>query len=268
MATPAQLKANRRNSQSSTGPRTAVGKATSSRNSTRTGLYAKSLIIDGEDPGELAALQQDYFDSCDPQGALETALVIQLIRYDWFLRRMAAVERQVWDGSIEHVRGYDHFEDSTSLLLAFNHADDRIILVQGRVASLSRSFHRTLNDLIRLQAIRAKRPTAQPPQPASPAAPEIGFVSPIPARRTRSTISPATKSARTPSIEIGFVPSITARQAPRTVATSSPAPSPRPPAPSCYNMESGKRWSLGLPSVENVHTCGPLRSLLDPCKIR
>jgi hypothetical protein len=175
MATPAQLEANRRNSQLSTGPRTETGKITSSRNSTRTGLYAKSLLIDGEDPEELAALQQDYLDSCDPQGAVETALVLELLRCDWLLRRMDAIETQLWNSSTEEGRRYADFTESQSLLFAYDNIEERLVVLQRRAASLSRAFHCALRDLTRLQSLRAKRPAPTPPDPA---ATEIGFVSP------------------------------------------------------------------------------------------
>ena len=43
----------------STGPRTAEGKAASSQNSFKHGLYSKQLVIQGEDPAELDALKAD-----------------------------------------------------------------------------------------------------------------------------------------------------------------------------------------------------------------
>jgi hypothetical protein len=48
MATQAQIDANRRNSQRSTGPVAAAGKAASCLNAVKTGLYAESLLIQGE----------------------------------------------------------------------------------------------------------------------------------------------------------------------------------------------------------------------------
>jgi hypothetical protein len=173
MATQAQITANRRNSQLSTGPRSQAGKTASSRNSTRTGLYAKSLLIDGEDPEELAALQQDYFDSCNPQGPLETALVLELLRSDWLLRRMATVETHMWNISAPYARDADGYTEANHFAHVYNRIEDRLIVLQRRVASLSRSYHRALQDLTRLQSQRAKRPTPPPPAPSSP---EIGFV--------------------------------------------------------------------------------------------
>jgi hypothetical protein len=44
----------------STGPRSAAGKARSSMNALKSGIYSKSLIIPGEDPGQLDTLFEEY----------------------------------------------------------------------------------------------------------------------------------------------------------------------------------------------------------------
>ena len=54
----ARAERNRRNAQHSTGPRTPEGRACSAQNATKHGLYAKSLVIRGEDPDALHALRE------------------------------------------------------------------------------------------------------------------------------------------------------------------------------------------------------------------
>ena len=54
MATEAQIIANRRNSQKSTGPRSPEGKAIVSKNAVKHGLFASENVIKGEN--------QDHFD--------------------------------------------------------------------------------------------------------------------------------------------------------------------------------------------------------------
>ncbi len=60
MATQKQTDANRRNSQSSTGPRTAEGKTASRMNALKTGIDAKSQIIRGESSAALESLTAEY----------------------------------------------------------------------------------------------------------------------------------------------------------------------------------------------------------------
>ncbi len=50
MSTQEQTNANRTNAQSSTGPKTTEGKATSSQNAVTHGFFAKNDVISGEDP--------------------------------------------------------------------------------------------------------------------------------------------------------------------------------------------------------------------------
>ena len=58
MASPAQILANRQNSNLSSGPKTREGKEASSRNATRHGLTGKQIVIAGEDPAEYENLQR------------------------------------------------------------------------------------------------------------------------------------------------------------------------------------------------------------------
>src|SRR6266699_2627213 len=96
MSTLKQIAANRTNAAKSAGPRTAEGKATSSANSFKTGLYARSQIIVGEDPAELRTLSDQYFHHCQPATPQESFLVVTLIDSDWLLRRYALADAKVW----------------------------------------------------------------------------------------------------------------------------------------------------------------------------
>lgn len=68
MSTESQNNANRNNAKNSTGPRTAEGKARSSRNSTVHGLTGKCPILPGEDPADLLALAESYRADLKPNG--------------------------------------------------------------------------------------------------------------------------------------------------------------------------------------------------------
>jgi hypothetical protein len=60
MATAAQISACAANAQLSTGPRSPEGKAVSSRNALKLGIYSEAHILPGEDPTEYAELLQDF----------------------------------------------------------------------------------------------------------------------------------------------------------------------------------------------------------------
>ena len=91
----AQINANRQNAQLSTGPTSVAGKAVSSMNAGKHGIYAESLIFPGENPEDLAALQQAYVDQFHPQGPVEEKLVEILVRCDWMGKRYDRVEPHV-----------------------------------------------------------------------------------------------------------------------------------------------------------------------------
>jgi hypothetical protein len=227
MSTQAQIDANRRNSLLSTGPRTDSGKAASARNSTRTGLYSRALLLANEDAAAFRALAGDYLDSCNPQGPVEAALVQELLRCDWLLRRLDTIETDLWERQIETRRrslGKDFDEE---ILYAFTYPGiaDELVVVQRRVSALSRTYHRALHDLQRLQSARA---AAAPPAPASDPQPEIGFVPPTPA--DPASDPPAARP-------IGFLPQ----------------PLSGNPARVRYNMTSG-HVRQGLPTVWKTFT--------------
>jgi len=92
MSTEAQIEANRANAQHSTGPRTEEGKAKSSRNALRYGVYSMARLIPGEDPEELEALTQGILNDLDPLNTQETELANQLIDLQWRLRRVTTRE--------------------------------------------------------------------------------------------------------------------------------------------------------------------------------
>ena len=74
MTTLLQAEANRRNAQHSTGPRTPEGKAASSQNHFKHGLYSKQLIIAGENSADLDALKADLIAEHKPATTTEALL--------------------------------------------------------------------------------------------------------------------------------------------------------------------------------------------------
>src|ERR1017187_7627878 len=151
MSTPSQIAANRLNAQHSTGPRSAQGKAASCANSLKTGLYARSQTIAGEDPVELRALADSYFLRWEPATPEESFLVATLVDSEWLLRRYSLTDAKLWDykGDDDSVR-----DNSNGIGLNFIRCREYFPLLQRRIDSAQRSFHRALRDLERLQTKR------------------------------------------------------------------------------------------------------------------
>ena len=162
MATPAQFAANQANSQHSTGPKTPDGKARSSRNSFKHGLYSKDLVLPNEDPAELDRLRASLRQEHQPSNTTEDILVNDLAENFWRLRRMREFETRAM------------LPDN----IAFWHESGLLAVVQRTMASAERGFHKTLTALRRLQKDRGFVPeesNQSEPETQEPAVP-IGFV--------------------------------------------------------------------------------------------
>ena len=147
---------NRANAQYSTGPRTAEGKSTASRNAFKHGLYAKQLILPGEDPAELDALRADLRREHQPATTTEDILVNELAEHYWRLRRMRKLEaRAMGAGS------FDELQKGLAILP----------IIQRTMTAAERGFHKALKTLTDLQRQRGFVPQTQPTEPQTIAEP-------------------------------------------------------------------------------------------------
>jgi hypothetical protein len=95
MTSEKQRLANRRNAKASTGPKTAAGRAKSSRNSLKHGMTASQVTLDDEDPAEFAAYRQCLCEALKPVGALEELLADRCVVCGWRLRRPCRMEARL-----------------------------------------------------------------------------------------------------------------------------------------------------------------------------
>jgi hypothetical protein len=91
-----QAEARRANGKLSTGPKTAEGKAASSRNSLKFGFFALNPLLPGESETEFAAFRAGWVESLRPDGFAERALVDRIADSAWRLRRFPAVEAALY----------------------------------------------------------------------------------------------------------------------------------------------------------------------------
>ncbi len=170
-----RAEANRQNSQHSTGPKTPAGKANSSKNAFKHGLYSRQLILPGEDSAELDALREDLRREHQPGNTTEEILVNELAEHYWRLRRMRKYEARVMgSGTLETL------EKGFAILP----------IIQRTMASAERGFHKALAALRQLQKDRGFVPQvsgkqlesisqnpAEAPGEASLISRQAGFVS-------------------------------------------------------------------------------------------
>ena len=257
MASILQIQANRRNSQKSTGPRTDAGKATSSMNAFKSGIDAKSEIIRGEDPEQLELLKTSYYESLQPAGPEEVALVDSIIAADWLLRRLRKLEAETWNDAFHKQELYEKNnnepEQEYRLATAFLDRGATFARLQRRLDAAHRSLHRSLTELRRL---RESNPTPEPPPEDARALGGPVLVSPSPEK---------------PPVEIGFVPSNRSKPVLAAPDFAEPAQPlrliPRAPSPGPRPLSTSSHPPL-VPSpcpVPEVHTCRPPHSLFPAC---
>ena len=151
---------NRENAQKSTGPKTDEGKAKSSQNRFKHGVYSKQVVAPGEDPAELDELRAKLRDEHQPSNTTEEILVDELAQHYWRMRRIRCQEVGPWRKGFEGPPDYPKIEFFARAL-----------------ASAERSFHRTLTALQKLQKDRGFVP--QKTAPAQPAA-AVAAPAPVP----------------------------------------------------------------------------------------
>jgi len=197
MATTNQIAANRRNAEKSTGPRSAEGKAASSRNALKTGLYCRGIIIGKENPQQLDELEAAFTAEYAPATPTERSLVDSLVHLEWMLRRYRWLESEVWYATLDLLTPDKREATWTGHAFIDHPAISRIHRLR---TATQRSFHETVTKLRAIQAERAAAAALQPEmEPASapkadsqpierkPTYDGIGFVPPIVARTLHQT---------------------------------------------------------------------------------
>jgi hypothetical protein len=175
MSTLSQIEANRRNAKKSTGPRTLQGKAESRLNALQTGIYAQSMIIQGEDPAQLEALTEDYIRQYRPANATERGLMDILVDCEWKLRRFRTIEARIFDEKLDDLNP-NYIEEEHRAAEAYSRADSTYVLLQRRIDSTHRILLRTITALTRAQATRPEMQSEELPSPflVSPSATHTG----------------------------------------------------------------------------------------------
>ena len=198
MATEAQIKANRENAKLSSGPKTEEGKAKSSRNNTKFGLFATSNCVQPEE-------KEDYDNFCGalwttlaPADPVEEVTAAEFVRNAWRLRRCAMAEETLgemvarFQASQNKARGTDHPPADPMIYPTYLPAQTAIDRAR---TSAQNGMRRAKADLDKMQAARRK---AEQPAPVLQVEPKSAPVTPeepepekpAPTIRTQSNPAP------------------------------------------------------------------------------
>ena len=171
----AQLAANRANAAHSTGPRTPQGKARSSQNARTHGIstYAHSLIR-LEDCGELESLKAESISFYRPETGEELSAVERIVLAKLSILRAARFEVGVFvkclNDAFDHIGNAISTPQHRSFILAdgihtIPNLDKTFALSLRYQAQAERLYRRAVEDLARLQRLRANFPNEPVPDP-------------------------------------------------------------------------------------------------------
>jgi hypothetical protein len=144
MSTANQIAANQANAQLSTGPKTETGKAASSQNSWKHGLFGAFRVLDAESQIQYQDLLQSLQFEYNPATPTEAILVERLAQHHWLRNR-----------ALHYQNHYLETGDESSA--------SKLSLFMRYETMHERAFHKCLNDLLKLRAEKQKQ--------------EIGFTS-------------------------------------------------------------------------------------------
>src|ERR1700719_1303949 len=102
MSTPNQTGASRANGAKSKGPVTPQGKRNSSRNRTRHGMFADTIVLGGESKSQFLEMLEDLFDEHQPRTRTESMLVEVLAAARWRQDRIFGMQKVAFDYDIAH----------------------------------------------------------------------------------------------------------------------------------------------------------------------
>src|SRR3954452_11760849 len=91
----AKLAANRANALKSTGPRTEEGKAASSQNALKHGIYSHSFFLGTESEDQFNELRDAYFEQFKATSPLEQQLIYNIVMLEWQIRRYRIGENTI-----------------------------------------------------------------------------------------------------------------------------------------------------------------------------
>jgi len=97
MASEAQILANRRNAQKSSGPQTQEGKDAVSQNAVKHGLTARQDVISSESQAEFEQYRDRMLGELAPDSPMESMLAERIVSLSWRLKRAGRIQNQTID---------------------------------------------------------------------------------------------------------------------------------------------------------------------------
>ena len=175
MASEAQILANQRNAEKSTGPRTVEGKAVASQNAVKHGLLARQDVISSEDHSEFDLHREQLLGELGPVGPVESMLAERIVSLSWRLKRAERIQNEAFDYLIAkgnfNLFGFAKTkrdpDDDADLAIgrvivkdfANARALDRLLMYERRI---EHSLYKTMAELRKLKLMRPSDAVEKP----------------------------------------------------------------------------------------------------------
>jgi hypothetical protein len=205
MGTPKQIAASRANGARSKGPVTPEGKRTSSRNSTRHGMFADTLVLEKENTAQFHELLNELLDEHQPSTRTQMMLVETIVAARWRQQRIWGIQKTNFDYDIASVE-IDSENPALRAVMALRTNDESIrsheLLLRFEIA-LDRQISRALLRLQKLQEKDERRKKESPdlnpdPQEAENTIPPERTQQPAETKPPATATQPNTRRPRTP----------------------------------------------------------------------
>ena len=153
MATQNQIRANRANAKSSTGPKTAEGKKISAKNSTRHGMVAETVVLDGESDERFKELLADFTLQLKPRTAAESAIVETMAIARWKQMRIWGIQKAGFNLEMAELRSNCNVPATRGYMVFKKLADtSRVLDLQYRYETgYDRQFCRAFSFFLKLR---------------------------------------------------------------------------------------------------------------------
>jgi len=156
MSTNAQILANQKNAQASTGPRTPEGKERSSQNAIKYGVTSKQVVLPCEDAAEFDAMHNAWIDQLAPGTAAERLLVDDIAVARWQIQRVESAQKRFFQTNVEQLGG-DDFQSKIGRSIM----DPYTVKFQRYAATYRRAFESAWKKLESLQKQRLAHARAE-----------------------------------------------------------------------------------------------------------